>query len=311
MYTIHSDLPPEAKCTRCKTRATIRMPHHHANFCRECFILYFRKGVERGLKKFGKAAQRPLLVAVSGGKDSLAVWDVLNDLGYQTKGLHVSLGIDEFSEASIEAIERFAKPRGLEWVQRDIKDVLGYTIPEIRRKTRRKICAICGLLKRQLLNRLTIREGFEALVTGHNLDDEAGRLMGNILRHRDQYLENQYPYLPSPHPRMPAKLKPLYRLEAGDIRTYCRVKEIVPLDAKCPLSRGATSHIFKEALEFLESKMPGTKRDFLFTYIDRRKPPEKKASDFGTCIQCNEPTYSDLCSVCNLMNQIRKEGEKE
>ena len=36
-----------------------------------------------------------MLVAVSGGKDSLALWDVLIELGYQTTGLHLSLGIGD------------------------------------------------------------------------------------------------------------------------------------------------------------------------------------------------------------------------
>ena len=34
-----------------------------------------------------------VLVAVSGGKDSLALWDVLVELGFRTTGLHLSLGI--------------------------------------------------------------------------------------------------------------------------------------------------------------------------------------------------------------------------
>ena len=33
-----------------------------------------------------------ILVAVSGGKDSLALWDLLVELGYQADGLYISLG---------------------------------------------------------------------------------------------------------------------------------------------------------------------------------------------------------------------------
>lgn len=259
--------------------------------------------MDRALRKFKFSAEIPLLVAVSGGKDSLAVWDVLHELGRETKGLHVNLGIEGFSEASVESVRRFAEKRDLSFVEYSLKECFGYTVPEIQRRTRRKICSVCGTLKRQLLNRFAVREGFQALVVGHNLDDEAGRLLGNMTRHRYQYLDKQSPFLPSTHPRLPAKLKPLYRLEAKEILTYCELKNILPVDGKCPLSRGATSHIFKEALDFLESKMPGTKRDFLFTYLDRKKPLVH-ASTFGSCKQCGEPAYSDLCSVCNLKNQL-------
>jgi tRNA-5-methyluridine54 2-sulfurtransferase len=302
-------LPPTAKCSRCRGRGEIRLPHHHAIFCPECFVLFCQKAVERAMKKLGFSKEKPLLVAVSGGKDSLALWDLLNNLGYTTKGLHVTLGIAEFSDLSAEMVRAFAKERDLPWVQYSMKEVFGYTIEEIKARTRRKICSVCGFLKRQMLNRLTVREGFEAVATGHNLDDEAGRLLGNILRNRTQYLAKQYPYLPSIHPRMPIKLKPLYRLESQELRTYCRVKSISPAEGRCPLSRGATSHIVKEALEFLENKMPGTKRDFLFSYLDSKGAPSGE-SDIGTCIRCGEPAFGEVCSVCNLLDQLRERPGK-
>ncbi len=305
-----SPLPPGAKCTRCKARAEIRMLSHNANFCPDCFRIYFRTAVLRAMKWFDLPASTPLMVAVSGGKDSLAVWDVLHEAGYATKGLHVSLGIDEFSAASSESVRRFAESRGLSWVEYPMEEMFGYTIPAIRSKTRRAICSVCGLLKRQLLNRLCIREGYSALVVGHNLDDEAGRLLGNILRHRRQYIEKQSPFLPSPDPRLPAKLKPLYRLESHEIRTYCRLRDIHPLAAKCPMSRGATSHVVKEALDFLEAKMPGTKRDFLFTFLADRKTPAG-AQYFGTCARCGQPAYADQCSLCNLAELLETGRKKE
>ena len=43
-----------------------------------------------------------VLVAVSGGKDSLAVWDILVELGYEADGLYVGLGIGEYSDVSGE-----------------------------------------------------------------------------------------------------------------------------------------------------------------------------------------------------------------
>ncbi len=284
------------------------MPGHNANFCSACFLHFFETALLRAMKKFGLPKETPLMVAVSGGKDSLAVWNALHELGYETKGLHVNLGIDDFSEASSAAVKKFAEQRNLPWVEYSLQEVFGHAIPEIKRRSRRSICSLCGGLKRQLFNRLTIAEGFSAMVSGHNLDDEAGRLLGNIVRNRHQYLEKQYPFLPSTHPRLPAKLKPLYRLEIHEIRTYCSLKGIEPLTAGCPFSRGATSHIFKEALDFLEKRMPGTKRDFLFSFVDRRSP-DNAPKDLNACSQCGEPSFAGVCSVCNLKAQL--EGGSE
>ena len=40
-----------------------------------------------------------VLVAVSGGKDRLAVWDILLQLGYQADGLYLGLGIGGYSDS--------------------------------------------------------------------------------------------------------------------------------------------------------------------------------------------------------------------
>ncbi|MEJ5364272.1 MAG: ATP-binding protein [Desulfosoma sp.] len=301
----HRLLPETAKCTRCRKRAVIALPSHHANFCEECFVLFFRRAVLRAMKHFPIRADEPILVAVSGGKDSLAAWAVLQDLGYRTRGVHLNLGIPAFSDASQDAIAAFAEARNLPWVSYSLRDLLGFSIPEIRRRIRRPICSVCGMIKRRLLNRLTIREGLRVIATGHNLDDEAGRLLGNLVRNRREYIEKQSPYLPSVHPKLPEKIKPLYRVSADEIRTYCRVEGIAYVEGACPLSRGATSHMFKEALDMLEGKMPGTKRDFLFAYLDARSAP-KVVDDFGTCDRCGEPCYGTRCSVCALLERLRE-----
>ncbi len=49
-----------------------------------------------------------ILVAVSGGKDSLAVWDLLHELGYDADGLYIGLGIGDYSEASAVYARDFA-----------------------------------------------------------------------------------------------------------------------------------------------------------------------------------------------------------
>ncbi|MFP4428203.1 MAG: ATP-binding protein, partial [Desulfovermiculus sp.] len=255
-----------AKCNRCRGQAEVHLPSHHANFCPDCFVHFVRTAVTRGLKEVD-FQPRPLMVAVSGGKDSLAVWDLLHQLGYQTKGLHINLGIPGFSEASSQAVTEFASPRGLHWSEYSLQDVFGSSIPEVHRLLRGKTCSLCGRLKRAFFNRLTIREGFDTLVTGHNLDDEAGRLLGNLVGKRLEHVYKQYPYLPSPHPLIPAKLKPLYRLEIKELLAYCHLNNITPVQQTCSYSRGATSHTFKQALDFMEDSMPGTKRSFLFSYL--------------------------------------------
>ncbi len=293
------------KCTRCRGEAVVRLPSHNAKFCAECFDLFFLSSVRRGLKKLDPPPHRPIAVAVSGGKDSLAAWDVLHRLGYETVGLHLDLGVEGFSEASAATVAAFARPRGLDWRVYELEALFGYRLPDLDRRTRLDTCAVCGALKRGWLNRLAVEEGFTVLATGHHLDDEAGRLLGNLVRHRRQYLAKFYPYLPSTHPKLAARIKPLYRVDETEIKTYVALRGIEPVQGPgCPFQKGATSHYFKAALEFLEEKMPGTKRDFLFTYLKRQKPPLEAEEGFMTCAVCGQPTYGELCAVCRLKERL-------
>jgi uncharacterized protein (TIGR00269 family) len=240
---------------------------------------------------------------VSGGKDSLALWDILHQLGYTTHGLYLDLGIRGFSEGSQQAIHAFAQKHGLPWSVYSLQEEFGFSIPQIRAKIRGKICAYCGRLKRYFFNCLTRRHGAYILATGHNLDDEAGRLLGNLIGQRTEYVKKQVPYLPSPHHKIPSKVKPLYRVDRKEIITYCHLRGIDFFSGVCPLAKGATSHTMKRALETIESEMPGTKRNFLFSYIQQASA-ETDGSSFGLCMQCGQPTYADLCSVCHLKNKL-------
>ncbi len=298
-------LPRGAKCSRCRSQASVHLPSHHANFCDDCFLRFFRHAVERALRSFPIRKDGEIVVAVSGGKDSLALWSVLHELGYRTRGLHIALGIAGFSEPSREASEAFSRRYGLPLAVYALNEQVGYTLEEIARRTRRTICALCGSLKRHLLNRLVRREGGTIVATGHNLDDEASRLMGNILRHKRQYLERTYPFLPGVEGVMPTRMKPLFRLDSEEIRIYCRIKGITFFEGRCPFAKGATNHIFLEALDLLEERMPGTKRDFLFGYLEGKAPPSPEVSAaMKRCAVCGHPSYLDLCGLCRIIRAL-------
>ncbi len=298
-------LPKNAKCSRCKKQAIVRLPSHNARFCRECFIYFFETAFIRAMKKIKVSKDTPIMVAVSGGKDSLVLWDILNRLAYKTKGLHINLGIGEFSEQSRDAISKFASSRNLEWVEYSLKEIIGYSMIDVKDRFRRKTCSFCGKLKRQLVDELTVKEGFNVVATGHNLDDEASRLLGNLMGRRFRYVEKLFPYLPSPHPKMPAKIKPLYRLEIKEILIYSELNNIEPVEITCPLSKGATSKKFKKALDILENDMPGIKRNFLFGYIDANTP-KIPSEDYKECKVCGYPTYLELCNKCNIKRLMQQ-----
>ena len=120
------------RCQKCRGQASVEVRRHHAAFCNEHFIEFFDRQVERAIES-GRMFTRDerVLVVVSGGKDSLALWDVLGRLGYRTAGLHINLGIGEYSQESQRKAEAYAAGQGAELLIADpgIRDERGGVCP--------------------------------------------------------------------------------------------------------------------------------------------------------------------------------------
>ena len=132
------------------------------------------------------------------------MWDMLIEAGYQADGLYIGLGIGEYSDDSGGYVKRFAAERGLHLQVIDLRDEYGYDVPTAAVATGRVPCSACGLSKRRLFDRAALDGGYDVVVTGHNLDDEAAVLFGNTMRWDIDYLARQLPVLPGVG-RLPAQ----------------------------------------------------------------------------------------------------------
>jgi tRNA-5-methyluridine54 2-sulfurtransferase len=296
------------KCTVCKAPAVIDVRRHNANFCTEHFLRLCRDQVARAIKDFAMLApDERALVAVSGGKDSLAVWDILLELGYQADGLYLGLGIGDYSDTSGAMARRFAVDRGLRLIEVDLPAAHGFDIPTGAKAARRVPCSACGLSKRHLFDEAAREGGYDAVVTGHNLDDEAAVLFGNVLHWQTDYLGRQLPVLPARH-GFPRKVKPLVRLGEREMAAYCVLRGIDYIVEECPMAAGNKHLGYKEALNLIEERSPGTKHDFYFQFLARasaRFTPEAEAEqqELGRCARCGAPTPGELCAFCKLVER--------
>ncbi len=295
------------KCRRCKTPAVIKMPRHNTAFCDPCFQEYLLKQVERAIssgKMFSKEA--PVLVAVSGGKDSLALWDILIKLGYETAGLHLNLGIGAYSKRSQQMVEQFANARGLALIVESYQKSYGLGVIEIAEESARPACSACGTMKRHHFNRIAMEKGFPVVATGHNLDDEAARLLGNLLKWQVSYLEKQSPVLSDDDGKWAKKVRPLYRLPEREIAAYTILNRIEYVVEECPMSKGAKVFAYKETLNQLEEASPGAKHQFYLGFLKQKEasfptPPPAKQDE--TCRTCGQPTQSEQCGYCRLIER--------
>lgn len=302
------------RCTICKSqgknnKAIIFLKHHRLALCKEHFITWFEKRVEKTIKEFKMLNKKDnVLVAVSGGKDSLALWNVLNRLGYKTEGLYIDLGIGEYSENSKELSKKFANNLGLRLNIISLNEYL-YPIPTIKENTNRPACSACGVVKRYYMNKFARDNNFNVVATGHNLDDEAGVLLGNTLQWDLKYLAKQYPVLEEEEGFV-KKVKPLCKITEKESALYSVLNNIDYIEYECPFSEGATSIEYKTILNQLEEKHPGLKLRFYSDFLKKIYPIFKKQNRENEkylvrCKVCGEPSYSEICGVCRLKAQVQ------
>jgi len=312
------------KCKKCGGKASVNMRQHKLALCKEHYLEWLPEQTERFIKKYEMFTRHEnILVAVSGGKDSLGLWDILVRLGYQADGLYLGLGIDgrrsplgegiNYSHESQRLAEKFANHHGLKLHVVDIEKEYGQPIPvlsEISHRGHGKPCAVCGLTKRHEMNRIARDLGYDVLATGHNLDDEAAVLFGNTLSWSADFLLRQSPVLPSAS-GLARKVKPLCRFYEREMTAYCLARGIEYIYEECPFAEGAQSIYYKELLNKLETDRPGAKLTFYLRFLEARKSGELFVESHVThghlhpCTKCGQPTSApDLCSFCRTIEKV-------
>ena len=280
----------------------ISVRRHNAGFCQPHFIEHIHRQVARTISEhhmFGPDDR--LALGVSGGKDSLALWEILTVLGYRVDGVYLHLGTGEYSSDGLRFSQKFATDRGLSLEVVDLSSDHGFAIPDASRLTSRVARSACGLSKRYLLNEAAAQRGYDVLVTGHNLDDEAAVLLGNVLRWEVDYLSRQRPVLPSSDGGLVRKVKPLLRVAERETAAYAVLRGIEYEIEECPMAAENTVNRYKEWLNRLEEQSPGLKARFLFGFLDRGAayfPPDPP--ELSACQHCGRPTAGETCSFCRM-----------
>ena len=295
------------------------MRQHKLGLCHDHFLLWFTNQTQRFIKKYKMfELQDRILLAVSGGKDSLALWDVIHRLGYEADGLYINLGINHdssYSQHSMEKVKNFAHDQDLKLIIADIEEMEGASIPEAARFTLRgkdKPCSTCGITKRHVMNHIANQGEYDVLATGHNLDDEVAVLFGNTINWQMGYLLRQHPVLESSPKGFIRKVKPFFRFYERETAAYAFLRGIDYIHDECPFAVGAKTIYYKEMLNQMESKRPGLKLNFYLSFLRAKEEGyfaelrAMHAEDFNLCETCGQPTSAPKqCAYCRTWERTR------
>ncbi|NPA74740.1 MAG: adenine nucleotide alpha hydrolase family protein [Euryarchaeota archaeon] len=286
------------RCKFCGSEAYVQLRSPRLAMCEEHYKEYVERKVERTIHRYKMfRKENKILVAVSGGKDAIAVALTLHALGYEFECLHINLGIREYSEYSEKIVRQQCEKLGVPLHVLYLRALVGRGVGEL--KTRREVCSYCGTTKRYLMNKFAWDNDYDVIATGHNLDDESAFLLGNVLHWNTGYLARQGPYLPGGN-ALVARAKPLYELTNYEIAKYVALFDMNLTTEPCPHAKGAKSILYAKVLNEIEEVSPGTKLNFVKGFLKNRELFQEEPVELRACRVCGMPTLREVCSFCRM-----------
>jgi uncharacterized protein (TIGR00269 family) len=302
----------------------VHLRYSGTDLCRDHFLRFFDERAKREVARQGRLPQGTLAVALSGGKDSVSALHFMRRLvegrpGVRLAAITVDEGIAGYRDSALEICRRVTTEWEIPWSVVRTKDLAGYAIDDYAAGTAgpkseterlpmasRPACSACGVFRRTGMNRLAREIGAAAVVTGHNLDDQAQTVLMNTLKGDLERAARLAPHSEADvahHPGLVRRILPFRSIPEKEVLLYA-VLHGLPLhhEAECPYAARSHRFALRDMLTKLEEQTPGT-RHALVKGAERLKPilqAALPAMAVASCPECGEPTSGDLCKACEM-----------
>ena len=303
-----------AKCSVCGKPAVYTAKYEGKSYCAEHFLEWFDRRVRKTIRKykmFGK--KEHIVVAVSGGKDSLAAMHYMKKLservpGWTVEALLIDEGIGGYRPITIKDFKHWAEEWDVPYRIVSFKEEIGASLDEIVKIGYEKglpyqPCTYCGVFRRYLLNKAAREMGATVLVTGHNLDDEIQTFLMNIMRHDVDRLARLGPVTGvSEHEGFVRRVKIFYEIPEKEVVVYAMINGFYPEFVECPYARLGFRWDLRHYINKLEERYPGTKYMIEKSLLDIVGELKKTRGEGKPkkCKICGEPATGDVCRACEL-----------
>ncbi|MBU1111866.1 MAG: TIGR00269 family protein [archaeon] len=309
------------KCNKCEHKAVITL--QHGSLCKQHFINYFEDKVFKTINKY-QLIQRndKVCVAASGGKDSLTALYLTqkylkqNNYPNQVTALIINEGINNYRDKTLDDLKQFCNehniPLTIASFQEEYGKPLDEAYPIINKTTGKKPCNICGVWRRQLINKHAKLLNATKLVTGHNLDDESQVIVMNMFKANTSISAKLGPISGiEEHQDFVRRIKPLYFCTEKETRLYALLKKFKVEFTECPYVTHSYRAEVREMLNQMEEKYPGTKTGIINSFLDilpllkERELNKPKTSKPNVCKCCQEPSKQEICNACKLKEELK------
>ncbi|MCD6247137.1 MAG: TIGR00269 family protein [Candidatus Diapherotrites archaeon] len=320
--TLKQGLKKHDKCLKCSRQAKVLLPYGPQKFCEKHFVELIEKRFRKTVRRYSLIKRNEkLVVAVSGGKDSLTALYLTNKF-FRNSNKIVALLIDEgikgYRDRALKLAVKNCRAWEIPYKLVKFKDEFGFTMSTIYKKMKKSAinlgspCAFCGTLRRTVMNRYAKRLHADKLITGHNLDDELQSILMNAC---DNDLARFLRCGPisgvKSFKQFVQRVKPLCEIPENEIILYADFVGIEHYsDYCCPFRSEAKRNAYRRIIDSLEEQYPGTKFS-LWNFYMQIKPVLLKNKSFAEltlneCSRCSEPTTGKLCDTCRKLALLRK-----
>ena len=260
--------------------------------------------IKKTLKQINLPKNEKILVALSGGKDSTTTAYFLKKFGYNIEGIHLDLKIGKYSAECLNAVKKLCKQLDIKLHVYDIQKEMGAGMCYLRsavqqKKGKLKNCAICGVLKKWILNREARKLKADKIATGHNLDDEAQTVLMNVLKGSPNLSFGSGVITKNiSDKKFVPRIKPLFYVSEDKIRKFSKQKKLPVVYEKCPCALDSYRIQVRKFLNNLDEK---EKKNILNNF-DKIfvKGKNIKKSEIEYCDFCKEPSRKNICKKCEL-----------
>jgi len=301
-------------CSKCgNPKVIIKKEQSGQYLCRDCFIESIEKKVIKTIKK-EKLLDKgdKVLVALSGGKDSVTALEILNSFRKRhiidLCAVTVDEGIDNYRQDGIDIAVRHAERLKIPHRIISLKDSYGITLDEIMKKPEHKgSCSYCGVFRRTLINKAAREMGATKIATGHNLDDEVQAIMMNYLEGNTDNLTKLGAKTESKAEEFTVKIKPLREIPEREIGLYVLAKNLEVHFAGCPYAQQSFRGEVSEIINQLEKSHPTIKYSTLRGYDKIKNSLNddfKKDYSHRRCEKCGQPAANRLCKACTFIEEL-------
>jgi uncharacterized protein (TIGR00269 family) len=315
------------ECSKCKKNPSIYLRQYSGEFlCKKCFIKSIEYKAKKTISKYSMIRHGDTVaVAVSGGKDSLVLLNVLkNTLASQDSQL-VAITVDEgirgYRDESLSIVKNFCASIGVENRIMSFSELFGLSMDkamEVRPSEKISSCSMCGTFRRRALDLLAESCGANVVATGHNLDDYVQTFLINLFAGDVERIGWTYPEPVEYGITELRKIKPLMEIYEREIVLYAIHTNIPFQSEECPYKDESIRSAFRNHLNNLEKIHPGIKYN-AYSSILKIAKKVKTASSLNTldvnhgvqqehkrCIICNRDSSNTVCSVCRTLDLLVK-----